>query len=175
MKLIISGSRPHPKFRTTPQSLRQWYDQHRNVVNEAVAQSGLTISDIEEVVSGKSKGFDLLGESWAAENHIPVMPFPADWQRFGKPAGFFRNKQMADYADALVAITYGTPGTRNMIQTMRELDKPVFVLDLRARPGRKPYPSAHAQPGRSTEPGRECKAPTIGPMRREHAGEAHQP
>lgn len=172
MKLIIAGSRPRPEVRNSQSRIRQWYDQHRHVVAQAVAQSGF--KDIEEVVSGKAKGFDLLGEAWAAEQHIPVRAFPADWNRHGKRAGFIRNGEMAGYADALIAITYGTPGTRNMIQTMRDIGKKVFILDLRVPTGRQPYPPDHVERGRSTEP-RHGSGPTIGRGRREHAGEAHQP
>jgi len=35
-------------------------------------------------------------------------------------------------ADALIAITYGTPGTADMIKRMRSVRKPIFVMDLRA-------------------------------------------
>ncbi len=128
MKVIIAGSRPPKEARNSPSALRQWYEQHRNVVDQAVAESGF--KDISEVVSGKAKGFDFLGEAWAAEHHIPVKEFFADWASWGRSGGVIRNKAMARYADALIAINYGTPGTRNMIREMRDLLKPVHVMDL---------------------------------------------
>lgn len=68
------------------------------------------------------------GEYYAKCNKIPVKQFPADWDQFGKAAGHIRNKQMAEYADALVAVWDGkSPGTKNMITTMQSLNKPVYI------------------------------------------------
>jgi len=86
-----------------------------------------------EVVCGCASGADTLGEWWAIERHIPVSRFPADWKQHGIRAGFIRNKQMAGYADRLVAVWDGTSrGTRHMINTMRSLGKLVQVVDYLA-------------------------------------------
>lgn len=84
LKLIIAGSRPPKEVRNSPSALRNWYDQHRGVVDQVIEQSGF--NDIAEIVSGRAKGFDFLGEVWAADNHIPVKPFPANWDRWGRIA-----------------------------------------------------------------------------------------
>lgn len=68
---------------------------------------------ISEVVSGGAFGVDASGESWAAYNSIPVQRFPADWQTHGRAAGPIRNKQMAEYSDA-VALFKGGRGTQSM-------------------------------------------------------------
>ena len=49
------------------------------------------------VVSGTARGADQLGEKFARENSIPIKRFPADWDNFGKRAGYIRNSQMLDY------------------------------------------------------------------------------
>ena len=56
IKLIIAGSRPPKEMRTSVSGLRRWYEQHRGVVAEAVANSPFQIFEIEEIVSGKAKG-----------------------------------------------------------------------------------------------------------------------
>lgn len=95
------------------------------VVRKAVALSKYAIT---EVVSGMARGVDRLGEEYAKENSIPIKGFPADWETQGKAAGHIRNKQMADYADVLVAVWDGaSPGTKNMIATMKGLGKPTYV------------------------------------------------
>lgn len=43
--------------------------------------------------------------------------YPANWKLYGKRAGFLRNEQMAQNADALVAFWNGeSRGTKNMIE-----------------------------------------------------------
>jgi hypothetical protein len=52
-----------------------------------------------------------------------VMQMPADWKTHGRAAGPIRNRAMAEYADALIAIYRKgklTPGTRNMISEARK-------------------------------------------------------
>lgn len=83
--------------------------------------------EITEVVSGHSGNVDLAGEEWAQKNGLPVKLFPANWN-LGRSAGPARNRQMAAYADSLFAIWDGkSRGTKNMIENMDRLCKPVFV------------------------------------------------
>lgn len=99
MKTIIAGSRDIGDYR---------------LVCAAVSAFG---EDVTEVVSGACRGVDKLGETWAAARSIPVKRFPADWDKFGKSAGPIRNRQMAAYAEALVALWDGkSKGTKNMIE-----------------------------------------------------------
>ena len=53
----------------------------------------------------------------------------ADWQKYGKRAGPIRNKEMADYADTLIAFWDGqSRGTKNMIETARSQNLNVIVV-----------------------------------------------
>ena len=86
---------------------------------------------VTEIVSGTARGVDAIAESYANTKGIALQQFPADWDKYGKPAGAIRNKQMAEYADALIAVWDGqSRGTKNMIQTMNRLNKPVFLYLL---------------------------------------------
>lgn len=70
------------------------------------------------IVCGMAKGADLLGERYANERGYKVCRFPADWNSFGKSAGFVRNEEMAQNADALVVFWDGkSRGTQHMIRT----------------------------------------------------------
>lgn len=72
---------------------------------------------ISEVVSGGAKGCDTYGEAWAKVNNIEIRRFPADWDRYGKGAGPIRNEEMAQYAEALIAVWDGrSSGTKDMIK-----------------------------------------------------------
>lgn len=113
MKVIVAGSR-------TITALAP--------VARALEYSGFPVT---EVVSGGARGADRLGEEWARLQGIPVMLIPAAWGLHGKAAGPRRNSQMAAYADALVAVWDGkSRGTEDMIEQMRTLGKPVFVLHV---------------------------------------------
>lgn len=114
MKVIIAGTRTRDAY----------YD-----VVDAVNKSGM---DITEVVTGCAAGIDKMGELWAIKNHVPYTRFPAEWEKYGKSAGPRRNKQMAKYADGLIAIWDGeSPGTRNMINEAGKQRIQVFVYPLR--------------------------------------------
>lgn len=110
MKVIIAGSRGVVSL---------------SEVAIAVEKSGFAIT---EEVSGTARGVDKLGEQYANAHGIPVKQFPADWNRYGKSAGYRRNEVMARYADALIAIWDGqSPGTRHMINIARQMGLKVYV------------------------------------------------
>jgi hypothetical protein len=109
MKTIIAGSRTINNY---------------SLIVDAINESGF---DITEVVCGEAKGVDTLGKLWAYSENIPVKSFPADWNTFGKSAGYKRNVQMGEYANALIAITSGSPGTKHMINIAKEKGLKVFV------------------------------------------------
>lgn len=110
MKVIIAGSRSGFVARN---------------VFEAIEESKFVIT---EIVSGTARGVDRDGEYYGKCNNIPIKRFPADWDQYGKAAGYIRNKQMAEYADALIAVWDGeSRGTKNMIDTMQSLNKPVYI------------------------------------------------
>ena len=80
------------------------------------------------IVSGTARGADKLGEQYAAERGYAVLRFPADWDRFGKAAGYIRNEQMAKNADALVAFWDGkSKGTLNMIDVANKYGRLVRI------------------------------------------------
>jgi len=87
--------------------------------------------DISEVVSGGARGADTLGEVWASSKDIHYNRFPANWDKYGKQAGFLRNVSMGEYADALVAFWDGkSKGTKHMIDeaVKRGLYIKVFLI-----------------------------------------------
>jgi SLOG family YspA-like protein len=96
------------------------------MVRKAIETSGFLIS---EMVSGGSKGVDESVERIAEKDGIPFKRFLPDWNKYGKKAGPVRNREMAAYADALIAVWDGkSRGTRHMIETIRKAGKPVCTL-----------------------------------------------
>lgn len=110
MRTIIAGSRSINNIET---------------VCAAVAASNIPIT---QVVSGNARGVDKMGEHYAAHYNIPVAIFPADWNTYGKSAGYRRNLEMAENADALIAIWDGVSrGTKHMIDIARMRGLRVYV------------------------------------------------
>lgn len=115
MKVIIAGSRGITSF---------------EAIERAVCDSGF---EITEVVSGVARGVDKLGEHYAKKHGIPVKPSPALWHQHGKSAGYIRNVDMADYADALIAIWDGeSRGTKHMIQAATDKGLLVYISTVGA-------------------------------------------
>lgn len=110
MKTIIAGSRNY------------------NNINSLICAVENCNWTITTVISGKAKGVDRLGELWASYHNIPIIEFPADWKRFGKSAGYKRNSQMAENADALIALWNGkSRGTKSMIELAIKKNLLIFV------------------------------------------------
>ena len=87
------------------------------------------IVDPCEIVSGGASGVDTLAVIYASYRKFESKVFKADWDKHGKAAGPIRNREMAEYADELIAFWDGkSRGTKNMIETMRGLNKPVKVV-----------------------------------------------
>lgn len=81
-----------------------------------------------EIVSGTANGADKLGERFAKDNGYSIIQFPADWDKFGKSAGYKRNAQMSEYADALIAFWDGkSKGTKHMIDLAKKTGLKVKV------------------------------------------------
>ena len=119
-KLIIAGSRSVTDYSLIKQEL-----------DDIVSKAPENDADIKAlcIISGGARGVDKLGERYAKENNIALEIFPANWESYGKAAGFLRNKEMGDYADGLIAFWDGrSRGTQHMINYMKGLDKPVVII-----------------------------------------------
>lgn len=82
-----------------------------------------------QIVSGTASGADHLGEQFAKEKGYDLKLFPANWKTYGKSAGYLRNKQMAEYADYLIAFWDGkSKGTRHMIDLAKKNGLSVRVV-----------------------------------------------
>lgn len=118
-KLIVAGGRDFDN-----------YSRLSKVVTDLATSPDLYGSKSVSIVSGMARGADALGHRFALENNVTVHEFPADWNSFGKQAGFVRNEEMAHFSDALVAFWNGqSVGTKHMIEFMKKLNKPVYVIN----------------------------------------------
>lgn len=83
------------------------------------------------VISGTARGGDQMGERWAAEHGIPVKRMPADWNKFGKRAGFLRNEAMAAVATHVVSfIVSGSKGAAMMAAIAKKAGLPTRAISV---------------------------------------------
>lgn len=112
MRTIIAGSRDIDTY--------IWLEA-------AIAASGFG-DQISTVISGGAKGVDSLGEWYAIQYGIPLEIHKADWAKYGRGAGPIRNQEMAEIADALIALWDGeSRGTADMINKARLHNLKVYV------------------------------------------------
>lgn len=80
------------------------------------------------IISGGARGADALGEAWAAVTQTKCEKYPADWDKYGKSAGYKRNEQMASNADALIALWDGeSKGTKHMIDIANKRELLTYI------------------------------------------------
>ena len=131
IRIIIAGSRTYNDYTT----LGNIVD---HILRLRLYKKGYKPEDIE-IVCGLAKGADSLGEQYAITNGLQVKYFPADWNTYGKSAGYIRNKQMAEYASyrkgygALIAFWDGkSKGTKHMINLAKEYGLKYFVYNYQS-------------------------------------------
>ena len=113
MKVVIAGSRDITD-----------YDILLKAIKECPFQ-------ITEVISGRARGVDTLGEKYAEDYGLKLHPFPADWKRLRNAAGPIRNAQMADFADAVLCVWDGvSSGTKDMMNQARKRGLPLYVFKV---------------------------------------------
>jgi hypothetical protein len=115
MKVIIAGSRIFNNYKLLESTVNNLH------------------LDISEIVCGGAKGADTLGADYANKYKIPIKYFIPKWNingLYNPKAGFERNREMAIYADYLIAFDMNTNGTKNMIYEMKELNKSIYIEKL---------------------------------------------
>ena len=113
MKLIVAGGRE--------------FDDYELLSKEICKLIVDTRTD--SIISGTARGADSLGAQYANEHFIPLISMPADWNRYGKAAGYRRNEEMAKVADACLCFWDGeSKGTKHMIDLAKEYDLHLIIV-----------------------------------------------
>lgn len=84
---------------------------------------------IAVLIHGAARGADSLAADWAKLNCIATESYPADWDRYGKSAGYKRNTQMLveGKPDDVIAFPGGT-GTDMMCDIATKAQKKVYRI-----------------------------------------------
>lgn len=116
-RIIIAGGRDFKDY----ELLKRQVDK----IIELLIADNFTI----EIVSGTANGADKLGERYAKERGYKIAYFPANWDKFGKRAGYIRNEEMAIYAQALIAFWDSkSKGTKHMIDLAEKHNLPTRII-----------------------------------------------
>ena len=116
-KVIIAGSRGFSNYKLLREQCNKFLREKRKANNIII-------------VSGHARGADTLGEKYAQDEGFALEIYPAQWKKLGKQAGYRRNEQMAEVADALIAFWDGSSkGTKHMIDIMNEKNLLVRVVE----------------------------------------------
>lgn len=112
----------------------------RSITDLNLVQSGilkylksinLELKDFDGIISGNARGVDTLAIRFANNTGVQCIIMPAQWDRFGKQAGYIRNKNMVALAThAIFFRQHGSPGTSNAIDLAVKKDIPFVVYDL---------------------------------------------
>jgi hypothetical protein len=105
MRVIVAGSRGFNDYHKLKKKLDSILKNQKDIT----------------IISGTASGADRLGERYAGENHHKLEEYPAMWDIFGKSAGYKRNEEMANVADACVVFWDGkSRGTKHMIDIAKK-------------------------------------------------------
>lgn len=81
------------------------------------------------VISGHARGVDRYAESFARERGLLVESYPAEWERYGKKAGYIRNELLVQRCDCLLAFwDLKSRGTKHTIDLIQNTTKDYLVV-----------------------------------------------
>lgn len=117
LRVIIAGSRGFNNYDLLKKECDAFFVDKREIYDIVI-------------ISGGARGADKTGEKYAQDEGFALEIYPAQWKKFGKRAGYRRNEQMAEVADALIAFWDGSSkGTKHMIDIMNEKNLLVRVVE----------------------------------------------
>lgn len=114
IRVIVAGGRDFSDYKFMKKKLLYYFGNYN-------------MEDIE-IISGTANGADKLGERFATEMGCKLTRMPAEWEKFGRKAGYIRNDDMAKYAksdpeikSACVCFWNGlSKGTKHMIDLAKK-------------------------------------------------------
>lgn len=74
-----------------------------------------------KIIAGAARGADRLAIDWAVINWCQFEEYPAQWNKYGKSAGYKRNQQMLDEGKPDLVVAFeGGKGTAMMVKIAKK-------------------------------------------------------
>lgn len=88
--------------------------------------------NFDTIISGGADGPDSLAEEYAKNGNIDFLKFPAEWNKYGKKAGFIRNTTIVENSTMIIAFwDYNSSGTFDTINKSIWFNKELHKIDIR--------------------------------------------
>jgi hypothetical protein len=85
--------------------------------------------EVDTIVSGGARGADYLAKKYAKEHQLKYIEIPAQWDKYGKSAGYRRNAAIVNLSDFVVAFWDGqSRGTKHTIDLSNKSGKPLEII-----------------------------------------------
>jgi len=120
MRVIVCGGRTFDDYELLERELDTMHERHHFTL----------------LIHGASYGADRFAEKWAKSRQIEIESVPANWKRFGKQAGPYRNAEMLRRKPDMVIAFPGGKGTADMVSKAQAAAVPVVKLGGRHGDGR---------------------------------------
>jgi hypothetical protein len=123
IKLIVAGSRGFSDYSLLCKKLDYFLGR-------------VSSEDEVTIIGGTARGADTMGEQYAKERGYAVERMPADWERYGKSAGYRRNEEMAKVATHCVLFwDQVSRGTKHMADIADRHNIPTRIVRYTSDPG----------------------------------------
>lgn len=81
------------------------------------------------IIQGLARGVDMIAKEWADNHNLGTWDFPAEWDKYGRSAGYCRNVDTVDRCDYCLILWDGqSKGTKHDIDLCISKNKPHKVV-----------------------------------------------
>ena len=125
---LVAGSRNWSNYEVMRERLDYFLQNHEQVI----------------IVSGGARGADALAERYARERGYGLKVFPAQWDTYGKRAGYLRNEEMHKYISAhekrgVICFWDGvSKGTAHNFELAKKYNNPLRIIKPANYPPSRP-------------------------------------
>lgn len=120
-KIIVCGGRDYGYRRNEKTSKKERYQPEIDRIFNTLDRIRLAIGRPLVIIQGGADGVDLFAKEWAHSRGVPVEEYKAEWDTYGKRAGYLRNARMLEEGNPKAVVAFpGGKGTSMMVSLARK-------------------------------------------------------